>query len=254
MARHGTFDLPGLIGRRGALVRRCIAISIVALALAACSSRYDTPGEPTMYSHFAAADDIQAAVVDGDLGAVREPANWLAEHDIPSLPEGSETYLAEMQDFARQAGQATSLVDAAHAMGGIAKTCGTCHQKNIAEPLTKWTGSLHQGEDVATHMTRHAWAAGRMWEGLVLPSDDKWTKGAKALEEAPLAPEAVAGTSSEDVAIRKEVELLAKRCHAIGSKAEGVTDATERANLYGELLATCANCHKLTGREVATAG
>lgn len=235
-------------------MRRFVAFSIVALTLAACSSRYDTPGEPTMYSHFAAADDIQAAVVDGDLRAVREPASWLAEHDIPSLPEGSETYLAEMQGFARQAGQATSLADAAHAMGGIAKTCGTCHQKNIAEPLTKWTGSLSPGEDVATHMTRHAWAVERMWEGLVLPSDDKWAKGAKALEEAPFKPEAVAGTSSEDIAIQKEVELLEKRCHGIGSKAETATDATERANLYGELLTTCASCHKLTGQEVATAG
>ena len=126
-------------------MRRYLTISMVALALAACSSRYDPQGEPTMYSHFGAADDIHAAVIDGDLRAVKEPATWLAEHDIPSLPEGSESYLAELQGFARQAEQATSLGDAAHAMGGIAKTCGSCHQENIAEPVTAKTAALERG-------------------------------------------------------------------------------------------------------------
>jgi cytochrome c553 len=222
------------------------------LALAACSSRYDPEGEPTMYSHFGAADDIQAAIVHGDMRAVKEPADWLAEHDIPSLPEGSETHLAEMQDFARQAGQAATLWDAAHAMAGIARTCGTCHQANIAEPVTAKTAALEPGEDVATHMGRHAWAAERLWEGLVMPSDDRWSKGSKALREAPFHAETVAGTASEDVAVLKQVELLEERCHDIGSKAGTVTDPTERAKLYGELLTTCAYCHKLTGQEVAT--
>ncbi len=233
---------------------RLVCISFAFLAFAACSSRYDPQGEPTMYSHFGAADDIHAAVVDGDLGAVKEPATWLAEHDIPSLPEGSETYLAEMQGFARQAGQATSLEDAAHAMGGIAMTCGTCHQENIAEPVTSKTAALEEGEDVATHMSRHAWAAERLWEGLVVPSDARWVEGSQVLEEAAFKPDAVAGTGSEDPAVLKQVELLEKRCHGIGSKAGVATDPTERANLYGELLTTCAYCHKLTGQEVATAG
>jgi len=235
-------------------MRRYLTISMVALALAACSSRYDPQGEPTMYSHFGAADDIHAAVVDGNLRAVKEPATWLAEHDIPSLPEGSESYLAELQGFARQAERATTLGDAAHAMGGIAKTCGACHQENIAEPVTAKTAALEAGEDVATHMSRHAWAADRMWEGLVMPSDARWIKGSQVLEEAPFKPEDVAGTSSDDIATLKEVELLEKRCHSIGSKAGIATDPTERANLYGELLSTCAYCHKLTGQEVATGG
>ena len=80
--------------------------------------------------------------------AVKELATWLAEHDIPSLPEGSESYLAELQGFARQAEQATTLGDAAHAMGGIAKTCGTCHQENIAEPVPEKSVALQPGEDV----------------------------------------------------------------------------------------------------------
>lgn len=235
-------------------MRGYVTISMAVLALAACSSRYDPQGEPTMYSHFGAADDIHAAVIDGDLRALKEPATWLAEHDIPSLPEGSETYLAEMQGFARQAEQATSLWDAAHAMGGIAKTCGSCHRENIAQPVTGNAAALEPGEDIATHMSRHAWAAERLWEGLVMPSDARWVKGSQVLGEAPFKPEAVAGTSSEDIAVLKEVELLEERCHEIGSKAGTATDPTERANLYGELLSTCAYCHKLTGQEVSTAG
>ena len=206
-----------------------------------------------MYSHFAAAGDIHAAVVAGDLGEVKEPAAWLAGHDIPRLPAGSEDYLAELQGFARQVEDASDLEGAAYATGGIVKTCGSCHQKNIAEPLTKWTGSPQPGWGLNAHMTRHAWAAERMWEGLVLPSNEKWDQGAKALKESPLKPEVAAG-GSEDVAVLKEVELLEKRCHGIGAKARAATDATERATLYGELLTTCAYCHKLTGREVAADG
>jgi hypothetical protein len=217
-------------------MRRYVTFSIVALALAACSSRYDPQGEPTMYSHFGAADDIHAAVIDGNLRAVKEPATWLAEHDIPSLPEGSESHLAELQDFARQAGHATSLGDAAHAMGGIAKTCGACHRENIAEPVTGKTAALEPGEDVATHMTRHAWAAERLWEGLVMPSDARWVKGSEVLKEAPFKPEAVAGASSEEIAVLKEVELLEQRCHGIGAKAGTTTDPTERAILEQLLL------------------
>lgn len=235
-------------------MRRLATISIAALALSACSSRYDTQGEPTMYSHFGAADDIHAAVIDGDLRAVREPANWLAEHDIPSLPRGSDTYLAELQGFALQAGRATTLEDAAHAMAGIAMTCGSCHQQNIAEPVTGKTAALDEGEDIAAHMSRHAWAAERLWEGLVMPSDARWLKGSRVLVEAPFEPEALSEASSDDVAVLKEVELLAERCNSIGVKAEGAAEPSERASLYGELLTTCAYCHKLTGQEIATTG
>jgi hypothetical protein len=98
---------------------------------------------------------------------------------------------------------------------------------------------------VAADMQRHLWAADRMWEGLVGPSDTAWQAGVVALADAQLAPEAMA----DDRTLPKEVFALAEQAHEIGAKGGDEKDPAKRAELYGRYLGTCAACHAEIGVE-----
>lgn len=233
-------------------MRRFAWITFSALVLTACSSRYDPNGEPSMSSHFGAAYDVQSAVIRGDLKAVREPAAWLSEHDTPNVPVGSEMYLTELQRAAQQAQDATTLDEAALAVGAIGRACGACHSEFLTGPEAIQPAAAVSGDELSSHMARHAWATDRLWDGLVIPSNGEWVRGARALAEAPFEASAVAGDKSTDAGYVKEIELLENRSHELGSKAAGLSDVADRVSLYGELLTTCGYCHRLTGQKIGT--
>jgi hypothetical protein len=170
-----------------------------------------------MSSHFDAAAVVHTAVVHGDLTGVREPGRWLAEQSPPHLPEGTEAYVTELH----------------------------CHREYEGGPVPVLPPAAAEGPDLPAHMVRHAWAVKRMWEGLVVPSDDAWMAGAQALEGTPLHPEEALAENTE------EIDYLEKRCHGLGSRAQLVAGPSARARIYGELIATCADCHQLAGRDVA---
>jgi hypothetical protein len=90
-------------------------------------------------------------------------------------------------------------------------------------------------------MIRHRWAADRLWEGLIGPSDTAWTAGASALIDAPLYTDAL----TRDVEQYEPVTALTWTVHDIGARALMESDLTARAALYGQLLGTCAHCHEL---------
>ncbi len=84
-------------------------------------------------------------------------------------------------------------------------------------------------------MAAHQWAVARMWEGVIGPNDERWNAGAKALQRAPLTIAAETGELgiADDVVL---IRLYARR--AIVTRA-----MSERAELFGQLLGTCARCH-----------
>jgi hypothetical protein len=92
-------------------------------------------------------------------------------------------------------------------------------------------------------MRRHQWAAERLWDGLVVPSDEAWKWGATSLSEAPLAPEQLTPGKSPV----PKVGELAQAVHAIARQATEVERVDVRADLYGDVLATCAECHQWLG-------
>ena len=80
-----------------------------------------------MHSHLERVGAIKAAVIAGDLEAVREPAEWLAEHEKVEVPDTWMRYVDEMQRYAEQAATAKNLVGAAAAVSEIGRACGDCH-------------------------------------------------------------------------------------------------------------------------------
>ena len=87
------------------------------------------------------------------------------------------------------------------------------------------------------HMIRHVWAADRMFEGLVGPSDELWVAGAGVF-----ADEALHG----DV-IPVSAERHARRLHELGREATTLDGVQERARQYGLMLAECGACHAEMG-------
>jgi hypothetical protein len=87
-------------------------------------------------------------------------------------------------------------------------------------------------------MFRHAWAVERLWEGLTAPSDNAWQAGAAALVHAPsVAPQT---RPSLPPAIIETLSLVRR----LGEKASNAENSTARERVYGELLVTCAQCHR----------
>lgn len=226
--------------------RRFVTLG-AAVVLAACAGRsVEAPMEDRMWFHFGETAVIQTAVLDGDLYRVREPARLLAQHaNASDLPEGSDAYVQALRDRARSAQEATDLSAAALATGQIGATCGSCHAGLGQGPRFDTQGwPAASSTYVGGHMIRHSWAADRLWEGLVGPSDAAWNAGATALAGEPLRVEEL-GLPSDRVS---EAKKLAARLHDLGTEAGSVTGPSDRASEYGRLLVTCASCHELAGR------
>jgi hypothetical protein len=81
-------------------------------------------------------------------------------------------------------------------------------------------------------MTRHRWAADRLWEAIVGDSDDAWREGLDVLAATPL------DFGVDRAPFARELQRIAN--NARRSKAPA---ASTRAATYGELLVTCAGGH-----------
>jgi cytochrome c556 len=240
--------------RRGVLGSPLGSLTVsaaVLLAATACGDRERAP-EPEeiaahMQDHFSKADDLQRAVIAGDLQAAKAPARWIAEHAaMPGMPSEWIPYLPAMREAAQVAAGSTDLLTAAKATARMGAACGTCHKALGAKVRFDIDGALAEGGDAVSHMQRHVWASGRLWEGLVVPSGEVWQSGATALDEVPLVPEEVTAESQ----IFAQVKATANHVHELGAAARQAGDGDMRAAVYGEFLATCASCHQATATDV----
>ncbi len=202
----------------------------------------------------------QAAIVRGDLDGVREPAAWISDHEsiagldraieewASDIPEGWEAHDPEIRAYARLVSEANTFEEAASAAAKMAQNCGSCHRDVRAQPRVLELGArgVPPSDVIATvpHMLRHQWAVHQMWIGIINPSDEAWTKGAEVLADAALEPENITDQTEHT----PRVGELAARVHELGAQALETQVWTLRAEIYGELLASCAGCHKMLGQ------
>ena len=236
-----------------------LSIPVLVLALGACGER-TTPEDEVdaaaaeyprevlqahMKDHFYKATEMQVAVINGDLEALREPAEWMAEHaNSAAMPDAWSPHAEAMHAAARDAAAAADLESAAQATALMGAECGNCHTALNAGVGFAVDSAPPEGEGAGPHMARHVWASGRMWEGLISSSAVVWDGGAEVLSEAPLAPAEL----SADLDVLAEVSEMEGSVHVMGAEAVGLTDQAERAAVYGKFLATCAGCHEKAGR------
>lgn len=197
-------------------------------------TQYDPP---PMEVHFVHANDMQKAVIDGDLDVARAHAQWIVDNTVSDeLPMRWRGDIPRVVEAAQQVVDAADLSVAAKGAAQMAGSCGACHDR-LGVPLDFSEAAAPPDDDGgASHMRRHQWGVDRLWEGLVGPSDASWRAGAKALLEAPLRHEGVGEVDAE-------TQVVADQVHALASSAVSVTDQRQRAGLYGDLLGTCVGCH-----------
>jgi hypothetical protein len=209
-------------------------------ALAACSDLDAQPNyadavaaaQHRMHERFDSLARAQQALMQGDVDRVHAEATALAALHEPDVLAQWQPHFAAIRERAEILGQAPDPMAAAHAIAEVARRCASCHQATHAT-LT-WADELAplRRLRLTSVMAGHQYAAARMWEGLIGPSDARWLDGANRLAGAPIAitAESSALGIADDVA---KVHLLARRA----------ADVKDRAQLYGDLLATCAHCH-----------
>jgi hypothetical protein len=223
------------------VARAGVALCLFAAAAACAALGRSGPSlVDHMDDHRSRAHEVQAAVVHGDLSAARDPALWIAEHaEHPDLPQGVLSPVADMRAFARGVTRSASLQEASRCASEMASGCGRCHTAADVDVRVQDGAMPPGGRTPAAHMLRHAWAADRMWDGLLTPSDALWESGATALSENPLF--------LADEESGAEAGVLAREIHLLGSEARRLQDPDRRAGIYGRLLGTCTRCHSLMG-------
>ena len=198
-----------------------------------------------MHGHLDSVVAMKAAVIEGNLEAVYEPARWLAEHEAPpQLPKAWARYEDEMRNQARGAANAADLETAATAVSGIGKACGDCHlAAGFAVSFGYAKPPPQDLENNVTMMQRHLWAADRMWAALIGPSDAAWDSGTEMLSTVKLS----ATQLTKDPRKQPRVDELIQQARDVGERGTELTAIGARTTLYGEFLSLCANCHSLTG-------
>jgi len=192
-----------------------------------------------MRQHFAAASELQRAVITGRLADAKELARWLATHSMAEL-DGWTPYVDEMRFAAREIEAAGDVPTAASLIGRLGRACSACHEAQRAKvsfaPMTPPLG----GNTLEAQMRRHQWAAERMWEGVIGPSDARWAAGARMLAMTRFdVRKAVHEKPNVDV-----IEL-AERLRVVGKQAGELRDHDTQAVFYGEMMATCTGCHAI---------
>jgi mono/diheme cytochrome c family protein len=198
-----------------------------------------------MHGHLVHVDAIKTEVIAGNLDATREHSVWLSEHDEPpGMPDAWSPYVKEMRQYAAIAASARDLERVAVAVSEIARTCGECHRTNGANPeFAAGQRPPQELHDIKTEMHRHLWAANRMWESMIIPSDDAWKSATSMLAEVHLDTAQL----TEDPANAARVEELLERARALGELGAATSAGPLRSEQLGKFLSLCARCHTLTG-------
>jgi len=204
-----------------------------------------SPADPAtlaqMHALLGSTETLRELASRGESDALRAEAKAFAASLRPSdtVPEGWRDPLDLVHAEAVVLSEHTDDATAAKALARIAQTCGDCHQSagaqdSVSHALDRGP-SPDVGETEAEAMLIHRWSTGQMWDSLVAPDGDRWIEGTTMFVMLPSCAER--GTSADQAQRCKQARAIARKAHV-------VTDARGRTALMGELLSTCAPCHR----------
>lgn len=191
----------------------------------------------SMSDHFTFAIAVDDAVIAGRLDQARKAAGKLLAASPTTYPAEWMPWVLQMRDAAHQAETATDMATAGKAVAEIVAACGACHSALGRGPA--FIDMPAPAADAPT-MEVHRWAAERMWEGVVGPSDLAWRAGTARFPVLPDCTPDVGGEIVDQAAINTAREQVS----ALTATAAGTMELRPRAALYGEYVATCATCHR----------
>ena len=191
-----------------------------------------------MHARFASSRNIELAIAFGDLPRASQEAASVAALEEPDVRSEWQPYLANVRLAAERVAVAPDTVVAARASAQLGKTCAQCHEASSAK-IAFAPETMPVGNRLAVQMMSHQWAAARLWEGLVGPSPDRWMAGARGLAEGRM-PIVAEGDLPPELGVADDVQRL----HLYARRAQNAKTLDERAAVYGDILATCAGCHR----------
>lgn len=226
---------------------------VAALGLAGCggtgtvqSASKSPPGSERpdvrswMRSHFVEGRAIRDAVAQGELEEAHSRlARVSAQAGPRDAPPSWGPPIAALRAAARDASEADDLPGTARGFGLFAARCADCHVATDADVEFESPRLPAPRGDAPAPMQRHQWAAEQMWQGLVGPAPERYRNGANVLAQAPLHSLEIRVGRSPPL----EVLRLAEHVRDVAGRAARAESQGERADLYGELLSTCASCH-----------
>lgn len=210
-------------------------------------ARAATPESPAvrarMHDHDKHGAALRDAIARADLDAARREAKVLSDLRIEGPIDPTwRRRLDAMNAAASRLVEAKDLGQASLRLSDLARTCGDCHA-TLGGPGPIVGTPPAEASGAVPRMKRHYWAAARLWEGLVVPSDDAWKVGASVLADAPLEPEAL----TPGMTPVPKVGALARSVRDVAKKASGATSPADRATAYAEVISSCSTCHQWLG-------
>jgi cytochrome c553 len=197
-----------------------------------------TVGQRRMHDRYDRVEVVRDALIVGDLVAAKRLARGLDQPVAAAeLPEAAQGLRDAVPVRAKAFLGAGSVPQGARAFAQVMLACGSCHTAagvrwSFDEPA--WP----EGDELAEHMGRHAWAVDRMWEGLMLGDEERFDLGARRFVEAPLTGEVPVADEHPP-----GLSAIAARLHRRARQAVRAKGMGERAAIYGDVLAACAQCH-----------
>jgi len=190
-----------------------------------------------MRAHFSDLRMVEQLLVAGRLDEGLAIAYLLTRKvEDPALAPWDD-HARNVVDTATSLTRADGLADALRREARLAVECAGCHVATRTAPIFGAAPPLPAELLTAeARMARHVWAVDRIWEGLVGPDDDRWSRGLAVLAETPL-PYAPLTDAPQ---LAADLRNLAKQ--QLDDRA--TTSADQRAARYGEMLVTCAACHQ----------
>ncbi len=158
----------------------------------------------------------------------------------PDTPDPWRDPLASIRAQAETLAKHETDAEAAGALANIARACGDCHvsanvQERVATTLDRGAAP-EVGATEAAAMRVHGWSTQHMWDSLVVPDKDRWVEGTTMFV---LLPSCVDLDPKDE-----EHNQRCKQAHAVARRAHVVDDLDGRTSLMGDLLSTCAPCHR----------
>jgi len=189
-----------------------------------------------MARHFGDLQDITHMLLAGKLEDARTRAFLLTR---PPKDEGLALLAPQAQaveDAASQLVEAPSIAEACRLTAKVAQACAGCHvqipKRLLAAPAPE---EPSPEPTLAVRMQRHAWAADRLWEGVVMGDRLRWRQGLEVLAMRP-----VPMPKGDGLARR----LQAQAIDSLGRLEQQTDTYATRAQAYGEILVTCSSCHQ----------
>lgn len=197
----------------------------------------------SMEGHYNVVIRAHDALLQGDMERFAAQFALLEQQRMPAnSPESWAPHYQRLQVAGRAAKEASDLSAAASTLASVVLACGSCHEALDSGPVYPAPAPTDSDSPTRDAMLDHKWASERLWEGVTGPWDNAWERGTGAMAEVQVfGPEAAEAELSEDL-LRRQQEL-----RALGEEGKTTTSPSERAALYGRILATCGGCHQAIG-------